>query len=178
MYIFPYKSIRKQIWPCPKKGQGQPKVIIWTNFVGPKFPTRAQPRGRFGRKSLPELADFSLFWAGREAEMYRTYWETQNLDQNVSLKSWKCRKTSPCLKAYQDPMSLALWFWRRRILKGFYHIWAWRPSWSHDLDHVNKLLFSHPTEAPYAIWLWLAQRFLRRRCSKSVDDRQRTTQVN
>ena len=21
-------------------------------------------------------------------------------------------------------------FWRRRFLKGFYHIWTWRPSWS------------------------------------------------
>ena len=27
----------------------------------------------------------------------------------------------------------------------------------------------HPTEAPYEIWLWLAQWFLRR-CLKSVDD--------
>ena len=36
MHIFPYKSIRKQIWPCHKKGQGQPNVIIWTKFVGPK----------------------------------------------------------------------------------------------------------------------------------------------
>ena len=28
-------------------------------------------------------------------------------------------------------------------------------------------------EAPYEIWLWLAKRFLRRRCLKSVDDGQR-----
>ena len=27
-----------------------------------------------------------------------------------------------------------------------------------------------PLEAPYEIWLWLAQWFLRRRCLKSVDD--------
>ena len=25
--------------------------------------------------------------------------------------------------------------------KGFYHIWAWRPSWSCDLDHLYKLSF-------------------------------------
>ena len=24
------------------------------------------------------------------------------------------------------------------FLKGFYHIWAWRPSWSCDPDHVNN----------------------------------------
>ena len=27
------------------------------------------------------------------------------------------------------------WFQRRRYLKGFYHIWAWWPSWSCDLDY-------------------------------------------
>ena len=31
--FFPYKSIREQIWPCHKVGQGQPRVIIWTNLV-------------------------------------------------------------------------------------------------------------------------------------------------
>ena len=34
---------------------------------------------------------------------------------------------------YQATRSLALWFWKR-FLKGFYHIWAWRPSWSCDPD--------------------------------------------
>ena len=44
---------------------------------------------------------------------------------------------------YQVPISLAFWLWRR-ILKGFYHIWAWRPSWFCDQDHLNELLFPHP----------------------------------
>ena len=35
-------------------------------------------------------------------------------------------------------------------------------------DPVNKLSFPHPTEAPYEIWLWLAQPFWRRSL-KSVD---------
>ena len=61
------------------------------------------------------------------------------------------------------------WFWRR-FLKGFYHIWAWWPSWSHDPDPGNKLSFPHPTEAPYEIWLCLAQRFWRRSSFKMVDD--------
>ena len=34
--FFPYKIIMDQIWPCHKIGRGQPKVIIWTNFYGPK----------------------------------------------------------------------------------------------------------------------------------------------
>ena len=35
---FPYKSIREKIWPCHKIIQGQPKTIIWTNFVGFQYP--------------------------------------------------------------------------------------------------------------------------------------------
>ena len=39
------------------------------------------------------------------------------------------------------------------FLKGFYHIWAWRPSWSRDPDAVNKISFPLPKEAPHKIWL-------------------------
>ena len=62
----------------------------------------------------------------------------------------------------------------------FYHIWAWWPSWSCDQDHLSKLLFPHPIEAPYEIWLWLTQWYLRRRCLNSVDDddrRRHTTEA-
>ena len=38
------------------------------------------------------------------------------------------------------------------IFKGFYHIRAW-PSWSCDLDHLYKLSFPLPKEAPHKIWL-------------------------
>ena len=31
--FFPYKSIRDQFWPYHKIGQGQPRVISWTNLV-------------------------------------------------------------------------------------------------------------------------------------------------
>ena len=37
----------------------------------------------------------------------------------------------------------------KKILKGFYHIWAWRSSWSCDPDAANKLLFPLPKEAPH-----------------------------
>ena len=56
----------------------------------------------------------------------------------------------------------SFWFRRRRFFKGFYHIWAWRPSWSCDQDRLNKLSFPHPMETPYEIWLQSAQWFLRR----------------
>ena len=31
--FYPYKSIRDQIWPCRKIGQGQSRVIIWRKLV-------------------------------------------------------------------------------------------------------------------------------------------------
>ena len=40
-----------------------------------------------------------------------------------------------------------------KIFEGFYQIWAWRPSWSCDLDVANKLLFPLPKVAPHKIWL-------------------------
>ena len=39
------------------------------------------------------------------------------------------------------------------LLKGFYHIWAWRPSWSCDLDFAIKLSSPLPMDAPHKISL-------------------------
>ena len=36
---------------------------------------------------------------------------------------------------------------------GFYHIWAWRPSWSCDLDFAIKLSFPLPMTAAHKISL-------------------------
>ena len=47
---------------------------------------RAQPRRRFGRKSLPKLADFSYFEQREKLKCKRRYREIQFLDQNFSLK--------------------------------------------------------------------------------------------
>ena len=41
----------------------------------------------------------------------------------------------------------------KKIFKGFYHIWSWRPSWSCDLDHLYKLSFFLANEVPHKIWL-------------------------
>ena len=58
----------------------------------------------------------------------------------------------------------------KKIFKGFYHIWAWRPSWSTDRDHFSNLSFPHPKEAPYEIWAKLAQRLQRRSRLKMLTD--------
>ena len=46
--------------------------------------------------------------------------------------------------------------------KDFYHIWAWRPYWSCDMDHLNKLSFLHAMEDTNEIWLQSALRFLKK----------------
>ena len=58
----------------------------------------------------------------------------------------------------------------KRIFKGFYHIWAWRKSWSCDLDHLYKLSFPLPKEALHEVLLLLAKWFQRRRRLKLWTD--------
>ena len=41
----------------------------------------------------------------------------------------------------------------KKILSGFYHIWAWRPSWSCDLDFAIKLSSPKPMDASHKISL-------------------------
>ena len=36
--------------------------------------------------------------------------------------------------------------------KGFYHIWAWRPSWPCDQDYFYNLMSSLLKEAPHKNW--------------------------
>ena len=40
-----------------------------------------------------------------------------------------------------------------QILKCYYHIWAWRPSRSCDLDHLYEFSFPFHIEAQHEIWL-------------------------
>ena len=41
--------------------------------------------------------------------------------------------------------------------EGFYHITAWRSSWSCDPDAANKLSFSLPKETPHTIFGLISQ---------------------
>ena len=73
--FFPYKGIMNQIWPCRKVVQGQPRIIICANFVGPTSPMLNaksqghQPSGS-GEKNLK---DFYHIWAWKPS-----WWCDQN----------------------------------------------------------------------------------------------------
>ena len=64
---------------------------------------------------------------------------------------------------YQDSVSKFSWFWRRRVFKCFYHIWAWHPSCSMVPNHSKKLSIPIQQKAPCGIWWKLLKQFLRRR---------------
>ena len=40
-----------------------------------------------------------------------------------------------------------------KLLKGFYHIWPWWPSWLCDLDYLNTLRFPYSIDVSHKIWL-------------------------
>ena len=65
----------------------------------------------------------------------------------------------------------------KKIFKGFYHIWSWLSSWSCDLDHLYKLLFPLPKQAPHEIWLSLAKRCQRSRCLNIVNRQHRSCRM-
>ena len=58
----------------------------------------------------------------------------------------------------------------KKIFKGFYHVWAWRPSWSMYHNHFSNLSFPQSKEALYEIWAKLAQRLQRRSRLKMLTD--------
>ena len=63
----------------------------------------------------------------------------------------------------------------KKMFKGFSHIWAWRPSWSIDLDHLYKLSFPLPLEASYKILALICQALLEEKTFEIVDGRQTMT---
>ena len=63
----------------------------------------------------------------------------------------------------------------KKIFKGFYHICAWRPSWSCDLDHLYKLLFPLPKEAPQKNLALTGQAVSEEKTFKIVNRRRQTT---
>ena len=67
------------------------------------------------------------------------------------------------MQRFSHKASLVL---EKKIFKGFYHLWTWRPSWSMDGNHFSILSFPCPRESPNEIWAMLAQRLQNRSHSK------------
>ena len=65
--FFPYKCIRHQIRPCHKVGQGQPRIIICANLVGPTSPmlhTKSQGHWPYGSREEDFSKVFTLYGRG------------------------------------------------------------------------------------------------------------------
>ena len=77
---------KNTLWVLIRSTSALAEVLLMSThimFFCPDLEIRGHSRGRFGRKCLPKLADFSLSWAEGEVKMYRMYREIQNLDQNL-----------------------------------------------------------------------------------------------
>ena len=74
--------------------------------------------------------------------------------------TWQYSSTRCCIPSFKV---IDLLVPEKEIFKGFYHIWAWRPSWLCDLNHLNQFSFPLPKEDPYEILFQSAQWFQRRR---------------
>ena len=76
--IFPFKCIRKQIWPWRLVGQGQPRIIIWTNLVGPITPmlhTKFQGHRPSGSGEEDFLRVFTIYGRGGHlGHVTKTIW--------------------------------------------------------------------------------------------------------
>ena len=102
--FFPNKSIRDQIWPCHKIGQGQPRVIIWTKLVVLKHPMlHTKFQGWFRRKRF--FYGFYHLWAR---------WPSWSCDQDHLNK---LSFPHPMETPYEIWLQSAQWFLRRGCLK-------------------------------------------------------------
>ena len=116
--FFPYKSIRDQIWPCRKIGQGQLRVIIWTNLVvleHPMLHTNFQGHRPFGSRDedflrfLPHMGVSAILvmWPGPFEQTFvppshgGPIWNLTLTDQAVSEVHlwyiWSHEVHCPCL---------------------------------------------------------------------------------
>ena len=57
----------------------------------------------------------------------------------------------PCFVEIGSPVP------EKKILKGFYHIWAWRPSWSCDLDYLYIHWLTHPIDVSHKKFALIGQ---------------------
>ena len=51
-----------------------------------------------------------------------------------------------------------------KILKHFYHIWAWRPSWSCDQNILHQFWLTYHKESSHENWVQLGQWFVGKLC--------------
>ena len=76
--FLPYKSVRDQIWPCRKTGQGQPRVNIWTNLVVLQYlmlHTNFQGNQLFGSREEDFFKVFTIYgYGGHIGHVTWTIW--------------------------------------------------------------------------------------------------------
>ena len=76
----------------------------------------------------------------------------RNMKISTCPAAWGTRKHEWTSAIFEPcPRPLAFWFQKRRFLKGFYHRWAWWPSWSCDQYNWYKFWLTYHKESSYEI---------------------------
>ena len=126
-----------------KIGTGQPMVTIWVNLVGPEsqmLHTKFQGLRPFKSRTENFHRVFTIYGHGEYLDPFVQIWRV----------STQWRMSSFKVISHSIPET---------IFKGFYHIWAWWPSWSCEPEFINKLLFRYPTKVLHVIWFLSPQQF-------------------
>ena len=73
-YLFPFKSLKDQIWPCHRMVLGQPRVILWEISVVLKYPMIHKLQGYHPTGSGKEnfLIFFNTWYGGQIGDMTYT----------------------------------------------------------------------------------------------------------
>ena len=116
--FFPLKSlVCDQIRSCHKTGQNQPKVMMYVNHDGPETPMLHTTDATYHRCYIPQMLHTT------DATYHRCY--IPQMLHTTDATYHRCYIPSLVELCPLVPEMKICW--------GFYHIWAWRPSWSCDI---------------------------------------------
>ena len=77
-----------------------------------------------------------MLWLGGDANLViKEVKVTQGSSFEQFIMGWSSRCYIPSFVKIVQPVL------EQKIFEGFYHIWAWRPSWSCDQHHVIRFSF-------------------------------------
>ena len=133
---------------------------LWTLFIDTRLNISSQ-NNDFGFHSIKN--NFSKYFP------FKCIKANLTLTLSRSRSSWfhhlnKLGRPQIPNATYKVSRSLAFWFWRRKFLKGFYHIRPWRLSLSCDQNILYKFWLTYHKESSHEIWVQLGQSFVRKLC--------------
>ena len=132
------------IGPVPSEEKISENVDRWTTWRMPTYTTR----GPYGPVLLTRV--HRICWIRTTLEIHACI--GFHLCKSITKQIWPCHKNDqgqPYVISWTNSVALEYLSFKvivclvpkKEIFEGFYHIWAPKPSWSCDLEHLNNF---HP----------------------------------